>query len=305
MGKNNKNKFFLKQQVAPYLFVLPYFAVFAIFSLFPIFFSGYISLNQWDGIGEPVFVGLTNYMNVFKDAKFLKALINTLVFMAMIIPVQLILGFFVAVLLSNKLMPGKKLFRLLNFLPYLTTPIALGVIFGILFDSNFGMVNYILEAVGIGAIKWTTESIPAKFLVAMITIWRYTGYTAVLFMAGITNINTDLFEACEIDGGNFWKSIRYITIPLLKPVTVFVVITTLIGCFQIFEEPYMIFTSVAGKIVGGPNNSALTGLWYFYDTAFRNQMRFGYGASIGMTLFVVIAAISFTANKLMQGKEDK
>lgn len=305
MKKNKKNTFFLKQQIAPYLFVLPYFAIFAAFSLFPIFYSVFISFHNWDGVSEKVFVGFANYANILTDARFLKALLNTLLFMAMIIPVQIILGFFMAVVLSNKLMPIKKVYRLLIFLPYLTTPIALGVIFGILFDSNFGMVNYILEFIGIGGIKWTTETVPAKFLVALVTVWRYAGYTAVLFMAGITNINTDLYEACEIDGGNFWKCIRYITIPLLKPVTVFVVITTLIGCFQIFEEPYMIFSAVAGKTVGGPNDSVLTGLWYFYDTAFRHQMRFGYGAAIGMTLFVIIAVISFTANKLLHGKEGK
>lgn len=305
MKKKGKNKFFVKQKIAPYLFVSPYFIIFLAFSLFPILYSIYISFHQWDGISAPVFIGITNYINVLHDSKFFMALVNTLIFMCMIIPVQLILGFFIAVLLSNKLMPAKKLFRLLNFLPYLTTPIALGVIFGILFDSNFGMINYVLEAVGIGAIKWTTEAIPAKFLIAILTVWRYAGYTAILFMAGITNINTDLYEACEIDGGNFWKCVRYITIPLLKPVTIFVVITTLIGCFQIFEEPYMIFTSVAGKIVGGPDNAALTGLWYFYETAFNNQMRFGYGAAIGMSLFVVIAVISFVANKLMQGREGR
>ncbi|MCM1134094.1 MAG: sugar ABC transporter permease [Clostridium sp.] len=305
MERNKKNKFFLKQQIAPYLFVLPYFVIFLAFSVFPIFYSVFISFHEWDGVSDKIFVGLTNYMEVIKDARLLKALTNTLLFMVMIIPIQIVSGFLMAVVLSNKFMPIKKVYRLLIFLPYLTTPIALGVIFGILFDSNFGMVNYILEFIGLNGIKWTTEAVPAKFLVALVTIWRYAGYTAVLFMAGITKINSDLYEACEIDGGNFWKCTRYITIPLLKPVTIFVVITTIIGCFQIFEEPYMIFSAVAGKTVGGPDNAVLTGLWYFYDTAFRHQMRFGYGAAIGMTLFVVIAIISFVANKLLHGKEDK
>lgn len=304
-SKNHvKKDYMLKQKIAPYLFVFPYFLIFTAFSLFPIFFSGYISLNDWNGYTNPVFVGLKNYAEVLLDPRFYKALTNTLLLMIMIIPVQLILGFFIAILLNNKLMPLKKAFRLLNFLPYLTTPIALGIIFAILFDSSFGSVNFVLEKIGIEGINWTKEVWPARFLIAMVTVWRFVGYTAVLFMAGITNINTDIYEASEIDGASFWQRTKCITLPLLKPVTVFVVLSTLIGCFQIFEEPFMIF-SVAGNMVGGPDNSVLTGIWLFYDTAFSNQLRNGYAAAIAICLFIVIALISFVTNKLMNGKEDK
>ncbi len=292
-----------RQQIAPYFFCAPYFIIFILFAVFPIFFSAYISLTDWSGISKPVFVGFANFTALLKDTKFYLSLFNTILFMILIIPAQLFIGFILAVLLTHKRIPGKKAFRLMNFLPYLTTPIALGIIFGLLFDSNFGMVNELLKVFHLPTPGWTTQAGPAKALVALLTIWRYAGYTSILFMAGITNINTDLFEACEIDGGSYFTIIRKIIVPLLKPVTIFVTITTMIGCFQIFEEPYMIFAVVAGKVVGGPENAALTGMWYFYDSAFT-KFKFGYGSAIGMGLFIVIAVISFTANKLMHRGEE-
>lgn len=298
------NRYSKRQQVAPYFFCAPYFIIFATFSIFPILFSAYIALTDWSGVSQPVFIGLGNFSALIKDSKFYLSLFNTIIFMIMIIPAQLFIGFVLAVLLTHKKVPGKKVFRLMNFLPYLTTPIALGIIFGLLFDSNFGMVNELLKTLNIAAPRWTTSAIPAKALVAILTIWRYAGYTSILFMAGITNINTDLYEACQIDGGNYFTIIRKIIIPLLKPVSIFVTITTMIGCFQIFEEPYMIFGVVAGKVVGGPENSVLTGMWYFYDSAF-SKFKFGYGSAIGMGLFVIIAVISFTANKIMHRGENK
>jgi len=293
-----------RKKAIPYAFVAPYFLIFAAFSVFPIIFSIFISLHDWQGYNEPVFIGLQNYIEVFGDAKFYKAVGNTFILMLMIIPVQLLLGFLIANFLNSKWMTLKKTFRLLNFLPYLTTPIALGVIFALLFDPAFGTVNQALKWLGLNAVNWTKEEWPARILVTFVTIWRYSGYTAVMFMAGITNISTDIYEASEIDGANALQRIFRITIPLLKPVTVFIVLSTMIGCFQIFEEPFMIF-NVAGKLVGGPNNSVLTGIWLFYDTAFSNRFRSGYAAAIAVCLFVVIAIVSYVANHLMNGKESK
>ncbi|MDO4523431.1 MAG: sugar ABC transporter permease [Eubacteriales bacterium] len=293
-----------KQQIAPYFFVTPYFLVFIMFSLFPIIYTFYISLTNWTGITKPDFVGIANYLMLFKDKRFWHALVNNLQFVVMILPIQLSISFLIALLLNHKLMVWKKGFRILSFLPYLTTPVALGVIFGILFDSHMGQINVLLEQLGGSAIAWTTKPWPAKIMIVLITIWRYAGYTSILFMAGMTNIDPQLYEASEIDGASFWQQVRNITIPLLRPITVFVIVTNLIGNFQMFEEPYMIFTATA-NMVGGPDDSVLTGVWYFYDTAFSNQLRFGYGAAIGVGMFFVIAVLSLTANKVMQKGEKK
>ena len=304
VNQKSSGRFLFQQKIAPYLFVAPYFILFASFAIFPIFFNFFISLNDWQGFNEPTFIGFQNYVEVLKDPRFFLSLKNTFTLMLMIIPIQLFFGFLIAVLLNSKNLRFKKGFQLLNFLPYLTTPVALGIIFALLFDPTFGAVNHLLQLIGVAAVQWTKAEWPARILVAIVTVWRYVGYTSVLFSAGITNINEDLYEASRIDGASPLQQTISITMPLLKPVTTFVVLSTMIGCFQIFEEPFMIF-NVAGKLVGGPNNSVLTGIWLFYDTAFNNQFRNGYAAAIAVCLFVVIALISFVVNKLLTGKEEQ
>jgi ABC-type sugar transport system permease subunit len=300
---DTEQRYFLKQKIAPYLFVTPYFFIFLAFSIFPIMFSAYISLNDWRGFDTPTFIGIKNYLEVFQDRLFYKALTNTFLLMIMVIPIQIMLGFLIANFLNSKLMLGKKVFRVLNFLPYLTTPIALGIIFALLFDPAFGAVNQMLVKLKLPAIDWMAEVWPARILVALVTIWRWAGYTSVLFLAGLTNINTDIFEASEIDGVNAFQRMIAITIPLLRPIVIFVILTTMIGCFQIFEEPFMIF-SVGRRVTGGPDNSVLSGIWFFYETTFKGSFRSGYGASIAICLFVIIAIISFTVNRLIAGKKE-
>jgi len=244
-----------------------------------------------------------------KDARFYEARSNTLIVMIMIIPAQLVLGMLVAVLLSSQIMVAKDTYRLLNFLPYLTTPIALGIIFGIIFDPQFGALNIALQSLHIikEPIDWTGQAWPARVMVSLITIWRYYGYTSVLFMAGITNINPALYEAAEIEGANAFQKFFKITLPLLKQVTVFVVLTTMIGCFQIFEEPFMLFSAgsgVGGQVVGGPDNSCLTGVWLLYDTALGTVMRFGYASALAFGLFLFIAIITVVVNSFINRGEE-
>jgi multiple sugar transport system permease protein/cellobiose transport system permease protein len=292
---------------APYLFITPYFAIYIAFSLFPIVYTFYISLVSWNGFSSPVFVGFKNYLTLLADRRFFGALTNTLILMLMIIPVQIGLGMFLAVLLSSNSMIGKGSFRLLNFLPYLTTPVALGIIFGIIFDWQFGAINQILSGLGLVKenINWIGKPWPARIMVSLVTIWKYYGYTAVLFIAGITNINPSLYEAAEIDGVNGLQKFAHITVPLLKPTIIFVVLTTMIGCFQIFDEPLMIFsTAGSSSMVGGPDQAVLTGVWMIFDTAFGNILRFGYAATVAYGLFVFIAILTIGVNRLMQRRED-
>lgn len=286
----------------PYFFILPYFLIYISFSLFPVVYTFYVSLTEWSGFTAPVFVGLKNYATLLQDERFYDAMGNTLIFMGMIIPVQIVLGMLTAVILSSKKMIVRDAYRLMNFLPYITTPVAMGILFAILFDWQFGMINLILSALGITKdnINWIGQPWPARFMISAITIWKYYGYTAVLFLAGITNISPDLYEAAEIDGANSFQRFTYITMPLLRPVVIFVVLTTMIGCFQIFDEPFMILAGVAG----GPENSCLTGVWLLYDTAFGTIMKFGYGSAIAYMMFVFIALISISLYRVMQQRDE-
>jgi cellobiose transport system permease protein len=291
-----KNAFGWRRRATPYIFVAPYFLIFLALSVFPIIFSVYVSFMDWNGFTAGTFVGLSNYAELFRDPRFFKSLGNTFLLMAMIIPPQVILGLFIALLLNTKNLPFRKGYRLLNILPYLTASIALGMIFSILFDSNFGSINTALKIIGIKSPPdWISREWPARWMVAMVTVWRYAGYTSVLFLAGITNISPDLYEAAEIDGASAAQRVVHIVLPLLRSVTVFVVLTTMIGCFQIFEEPFMIF-KVMGKLIGGPNNSVLTGMWFFYDTSFGSTMRFGYGSAIAFGMLMAITMLTFVVN---------
>ena len=303
--RKTKKAFGIGHYIAPYAFIAPYFIIFFAFSVFPILYSAYVSTTDWDGWNPAINIGLGNYVNLFQDPIFYKALTNTLLLMLMIIPAQIFIGLSIAMMLSIKMLPFRKSFRLLNFLPFLTAPIALGMIFTILFDPNFGPINAMLSAIGIeNAPNWFGRDWPARAMIAIITVWRYAGYTAVLFLAGITNINPDLYEAGEIDGANWLQRQIYIVMPMLKPVTIFVILTTMIGCFQIFEEPFMIFRAV-GRVVGGPDNSVLTGMWLFYDRSFGTTMRFGYGSAIAFSLLIVIALLTFFVNRILKAGEDK
>lgn len=287
--------------VAPYVFSAPFLIFHFLFLSFPIIYTFYMSLMNWTPFADPTFAGLANYIKLFQDSRFYKALGNSFILMVMIIPIQLALGMFIAVMLTDKYMKFKNSFRLMIFLPYLTTPVALGLFFAILFDPTFGYVNMALGLANLPQPDWTGTPWAARAMVAIITIWRWSGYTGVMFMAGITNISEEIYEACEIDGASGWTRFSKVTLPLIKPVAIFVTLTTLIGCFQIFEEPLLLFSGGgSGRgLVGGPQGAALTGVWLMYDVAFGTVMDYGYGAAIAYGLFVAIALVTLVFNKLV------
>lgn len=294
------------QRWAPYIFVSPFFLIFGLFSLFPILFTLYISLTDWSLSGAPQWIGFGNYAEALQDSRFYDALLNTVIFMIMIIPPQIIIALFISVLLTSGRVPFVGAFRLVNFLPYITTSVAVGLIFGILFDWNFGSINSILASLGVTQenINWLGQPWPSRFVVAMVTVWKYFGYTAVMFLVGITGISRQLYEAADLDGASKMQQFRYVTLPMLRPVMVFVILTTMIGCFQIFDEPYMLFTGMGASVVGGPEGVALTGTWLIYDNVFGSLSRFGYGSSIAYMLFLFICLVSFVTFRLMNKGED-
>ena len=289
-----------KKTWAPYLFLSPYLILFGTFSIFPILFGFWISFNHWTGFTPPEFAGVENYIALTGDPRFRVALLNTLIFMVMIIPIQVIGGFLIANILNSRLLLAKTFFRTAYFLPFLTTAIAVGLIFAFMFDRNVGIINQLLMGWGLidRGINWTGEPWLSRIMISSVTIWRWTGYTAIIFLAGLMNINPELYEAAEIDGASRFQRLVRVTLPLMKNVRNFIVITTVIGCFNIFEEPFMIFANTTG-ITGGPQHSALTGMWLFFDTAFSAQMRYGYASSIAFVMFLFIAILTFIITRLL------
>lgn len=234
----------MKKNKWPYLFSLPFLGAYGLFMLFPMGYSFYLSLFDYNGIVEKHFVGLANYYNLFtRDKLFLKSLFNTVLIMFMSLPVNLILGLVIAYLLFQ-LAKGRRLFQVVNFLPYITTPVAIGFIFSYIFDWNSGILNSLLTHFGLLEENyfWLQHPWSARLIVAVMIVWRNFGYCMMIYLSGMTAIPQDVYEAAAIDGAGRVKTFLHIVVPLLKNVTVFLFITALIGGFQMFDEPVQLYS---------------------------------------------------------------
>lgn len=289
----------------PVFFTAPFIIFFLAFNFFPIIYSIGLSFTDWSGIGDKVFVGLDNYIRIFtKDATFLKSLGNTLYIMLLGFPAAVFLGLLMAAFLSN-LKKFRNTFQTINFLPYITTPVAIGLIFTFLFDWNTGIINRVINVFGIDKINWLGNAKYAPFVIAFMIIWKCTGYYMALYLAGITSISEDIYEAAKVDGAGTVKTFTKITMPLLKPITVFITITSVIYALQLFDEPNLMFNVSTTSVIGGPDRSCLTMVWNFYDVAFGSTARLGYGSAVASTLFIIIIIASLIGMKFMNRGGDE
>lgn len=285
-----------------YLFVLPFVIVFLIFSIYPVIRTLYLSFTQYKGYGEPVLIGIDNYKRVIKDAMFWRALLNTLKIWSVNIVVQLGLAFLLTIIFSDLKyrMKGVGIFRALFYLPNLIAPASVAFLFAALLDWQFGTLNQILidaKVVKVG-IDWLGQPGTAQLAVAIIGAWMWFGNSFIMLMAGVQGISKDYFEAAAIDGAGRWKVFGSITLPLLKPILLYVAITSLIGGLQIFDIPFLITDGI-----GKPNGSLNTAVMYLYNTAF-NYNNVGYASSIAYFLFIIIAIASGIEYKIMYHKKE-
>lgn len=301
MKKSSHNKY---KTFWPTFFLAPFCVCFLLFNLFPILYSFYLSLQDWNGYSERTMVGLKNYINIFtKDTTFWSSLANTVKIGIIGFPVAIILGLVFAALISN-LKHFKNLLQTVNFLPYITTPVAIGMIFTFIFEKHVGFLNKLITLLGGEAVNFTGSPFWAPFVISFMIIWRCTGYYMAMYLAGITSISEDVYEAATIDGANRVQIFFRITIPLLKSVTTFLIITSAIYAFQLFDEPNLLFTNQSSSTVGGPGQSCLTMVWNFYNQAFGANPRLGYASALSSVLFVIIVIVSLIGLKLMNGKEE-
>lgn len=292
-----------KKNKWPYLFCLPFIAAYLTFSLYPMLYSLQLSFFDWNGIGNKTFVGLQNYITLFtKDPLFWKALKNTVILMAFSTPITVFLGLVVAYLLFD-ISRGKRLYQTVNFFPYITTPVAIGFIFSYLFDWQSGYVNKLLTSIGIldEPFYWLNSEIASKVIIVIMIVWRYLGYYMTIYLAAMTSMPMEVYEAAAVDGASNLKIFTRITIPMLRHTTVFLVITSMIGGLQMFEEPKLLFggwAALGGAQTGGPGNTALTVVWKFYNDAFNLDSKLGYGSAIAYSLFVIIMLFSIVGFKI-------
>lgn len=292
---------------APYVFVSPFFILFFIFGLFPLLFSLYLAFQSWEptsGLAAMEFVGLANFQFVLNDEWFGKSLLNTAwLALASGLPQHLVaipLAYFIHTSFS----------RLRNavvgayFLPYITSTVAIAMMFGTLFSTEFGLINLVLGALAklpfIGGlfpqtpIDWMNDPKMIKPAVAFIVFWRYLGFNVVLYLAALQTIPKDLYEAATMDRANRWQQFWYITVPSLRPMMYFGIMLSVIGGLQLFEEPFIL---TGGR--GGTDQAGMTTAMYLYRMAFDFN-DFGGASAMAWVLFLIICVLTYATNRALR-----
>ncbi|MFI8106072.1 carbohydrate ABC transporter permease [Streptomyces sp. NPDC086023] len=269
-------------RAAPYLFLLPALLLFAVFRLYPIGRSFVLSLYRSTG-GTEQFAGAANYTRLLHDPLFWTALENTALILAVQVPVMLALATGLAVALDSRLLRARALFRLGFFLPMVTGLVAYGIVFSVLLNQEYGLVNWLLGLVGGGPVPWLTDPLWARVSLGLALTWHYTGYNAVILLARLQTVPAELYDAAAVDGAGPWAAFRHVTLPGLRPALLLTAVLSTIGTLQLFDEPYVLTG-------GGPDNATLTIGVYLYQNAFK-FFDFGYASAIAYALTVLIGLL--------------
>jgi len=272
-------------KIAPYVFISPFFILFAIFLIYPICYSLVISLHEFQGITSKTFVGLSNYLTLFKTRRFLYALSNTTRFAGGMLVFSVVTAFFLGLILNSKRITGRNFFRLALFLPVLTSTVVAGALFRlILVDTSAGLLNSAIKIFGIPPQRWLFGNLWALKSVILVACWRTLGLNTVYFIAGLQGLPSELYESAVIDGARPFQQLRYLTVPLMRPVIAFVAVITLIHSYLVFTEVFMLSETSA-------RDNMITLGYYLYESAFR-FFKFGYGASVGFIMTVIILLLT-------------
>jgi multiple sugar transport system permease protein len=278
------------------LFLTPAIVVLVTFVVSPIIWAVFLSLHKVQLLGgiKYEFIGFRNYTRLIADERVWIALKNTAEYVAIVVPTQTILALVLAVILNSGVR-GKNWWRILYFLPTVTSSAVLTLIFMWIYNIN-GLLNNVLAFLGLPTYNWLGDPAVALKGIMIMNIWSTAPFYMVIYLAALQDIPQTLYEAAELDGANSWQKFIYITIPILKPVTFFVVAMGIIGTFQLFDQSY-IFSGGTG----GPNNATLTIVLLIYQAVFRN-LQMGYGAAIAFVLALVIISVTLMERQLFGGK---
>jgi ABC-type sugar transport system permease subunit len=289
---------YLKWQAkaAPYLFIAPFLILFAVFGAYPIIKSLSLSFYATNGPKDAVPVGIANYSFLLSDPDFWIAVKNTVVYALFSIFLQLPIALGLALLLSQDWVKGRSFWRLAFFSPNLMGQVFVGVLFAILFQPQFGLINIALNKLTGGYIpldtKWLNDSANVMPALVITSIWMYAGFNMIYFLAALQSVDKDLYEASAVDGANLWQQFRHVTIPAIMPVITFVLVTSTLGSLQLFELPYLLLGNGPG-----PDNAGLTIIMYLYDRGFVTG-DLGYASAVGWTLAIGMLIISLIQVKL-------
>lgn len=276
-----------------YFMIAPTMIGLFILNIFPIFQTLYLSFTKSGSFGKVTFIGLKNYMTMFHDKLVIQSFLNTFVYTILTVPIGVFLSLTVAVLLNSKI-KGKTVYRTLFFLPVVSVPAAVALVWRWIFNSKFGFINNILSLVGIKGINWLTEPKFAMIAIVIVGIWSMIGYNMIVLLAGLQEISHTYYEAAEIDGAGPIRKFFSITLPLITPTLFFVIITTFIASLQVFDLIYMMIERTNAVL---PKVQSVVVLFYKYS--FERNMK-GYGSAIITTLFFIILLVTYIQFKLQK-----
>jgi lactose/L-arabinose transport system permease protein len=281
----------LSTRTAPYLFLLPALALFAAFKIYPFAYALVLSLFSQQG-EESQFIGLGNYVRLLHDPLFFTALGNNFFILVVQVPLMLSLALLLALALNAPVVRLRVVWRLAVFLPVVTGLVVYGIVFSVLLNHEFGLLNGLLAGLGLPKVNWLGDPTLAKVSIMIAITWHYTGQNAVIYLAGLQGIPRELYEAAEVDGAGRWQQFWAVTAPMLRPIILLTIVLSSIGTLQLFEEPYVLTG-------GGPNNATMTMTLYLYQNGFR-YFDFGYASTIAYVMAVVIAALGILQLRILE-----
>lgn len=273
------------RKITPYLFIMPMLIGLIVFRFGPILASFVISFTEWRGTTPPEFIGFGNYVELFNKAVFWEVLGNTIIFAVLFVPGVMILGLALAVLVNQKL-KGIAFYRGMYYLPAITSMVAVALVWNWIFATRYGIVNHLLRTyLDIGRPPaWLANADTALLVLVIVSVWKSAGLQMLIFLAGLKGIPGYLYEAARIDGANRWQQFRYVTLPMLTPVTFFVLIISIFEGFRTFEVTFV----MTG---GGPLHQSATLSYFIYENAFQ-FFRFGYSSAVAYVLMVLVVIVT-------------
>ncbi len=283
-----------KNNLLPYLLVSPYIIHLLVFVAFPVFFSIYLTFNKWNIISPMEFIGFGNFIRVFQDDLFFKSIYNTLKFLIVHIPLQIIVALMLAELLNQKIVL-RPFFRAAFFLPVVVSGVVVSMLWQQLYGFDTGILNRLLSTFGLGKIGWLVNPDMAMVSIAIMATWKNVGLYVILFLVGLQTVPPQYYEAADLEGASHWQKFWYITLPMINPTIFMVVILSTIGGFSLFIEPYI----MTG---GGPLNSTLSAVLYIYKQAFTNY-HMGYSATLGFFFAFIILAVVVIQKRFIEKAE--
>lgn len=267
------------KKLTPYLLVSPYLLHVAVFVAFPVVFSVVLTFHNWNIISPMQYIGLANYERLFKDRLFWQAIYNTLRFLVVHIPLQILIALVLAELL-NRTVRGASFFRAAFFLPVIVSGVVVTILWQQLLSFNSGLLNRLLTAIALPRVAWLDDPAVAMYSIAVMATWKNVGLYVILFLVGLQSVPEQYYEAADMEGATNWQKFRYITLPIINPTIFTVVVLSTISGFSLFIEPYIMTE-------GGPMNTTLSAVMYIYKQAFQ-YYHMGYSATLGVCFALII-----------------